>query len=286
MSEHGSGAGHRHDHGPEVRSLDLARPGTKTRVLAIASGKGGVGKSSVAVNLAATFARRGFVVSILDADVYGFSIPQMLGVTVAPEVVDHHVLVPPISHGVGCISMGFFVEDEEPLMWRGPMLHKALNQFLVDVQWGEPDFLIVDMPPGTGDVALSMAQLLPAAETYVVTTPQPAAQRVAQRSGAMARESRVPLMGVIENMSGYVDANGAEQQLFGAGGGQALAQQLEVPLLAQIPLNQALREGGDSGVPVVVSDPESVVALAFVGLVDQILSLRPPRIFRDELKVV
>ena len=176
---------------------------SKARVIGVSSGKGGVGKSSVTVNLAVALARAGFTVGLLDADVYGFSVPAMLGVAEAsPEMVEGAV-VPPVAHGVRVMSMGFFVEDDKPVIWRGPMLHKALEQFLVDIEWGNPDFLLIDMPPGTGDVALSMSQYLPASEVYVVTTPQPAARRVAQRSAYMARKLNLPLRGVIENMSWF-----------------------------------------------------------------------------------
>ena len=265
-----------HSHGAGV--IEVAKPGSKTRIINIASGKGGVGKSSVSVNLACVLAARGHSVGVLDTDVYGFSVPQMLGVTEPPGVVEHHVLIPPVRYGVACISMGLFVPDADPLLWRGPMLHKALNQFLTDVRWDEPDFLIVDTPPGTGDVALSMAQLLPMAETYVVTTPQPSAQRVAQRSAALAREHRLPVMGIIENMT-------SDDELFGAGGGQALADSIGTSLATQVPLSKALRVGADNGEPVVVSEPNSDVAAAFSKLAVYIETHRSPRITRSELTV-
>ncbi len=219
-------------------------PGSRTRILGISSGKGGVGKSTVAVNLAVALARAGHSVGILDADVYGFSVPKMLGIDQDPVVIDD-MIIPPVAYGVGCISIGFFVGDDQPVMWRGPMLHKALEQFLVDVYWGDPDFLVVDMPPGTGDVALSMSQYLPRSEIYVVTTPQAAAQRVAQRTAYMAKKVNMPLRGVIENMSWFTGDDGRRYELFGQGGGQSLAASLGVPLLAQLPLVPALREGGD-----------------------------------------
>jgi ATP-binding protein involved in chromosome partitioning len=258
--------------------------GSGTRVIGVTSGKGGVGKSSVTVNLAATFARRGYEVAVLDADVYGFSVPKMLGIVDEPNVV-HEMLIPPIANGVRCISIGFFVDDDKPIMWRGPMLHKALEQFLTDVEWGNPDYLFVDMPPGTGDVAMSMAQYLPTAEIIVVTTPQPAAQRVAQRSGMMAREINLPLAGVVENMSWFTGNDGERYELFGSGGGQALAEKLSVPLLGQIPLAVQLREGGDEGNPVVVSNPESEVAFGFEQLAQQLEKTAPRRVYREELRV-
>ena len=209
---------------------------SNTRVLAIASGKGGVGKSSVTTNLAVALAQRGKKVAAVDADVWGFSMPRMLGIDRPPTVIDD-VIVPPDANGVTLISMGFFAREDQPVVWRGPMLHKALEQFLTDVHWGEPDYLIVDMPPGTGDIALSMAQFLPRAEVVVVTTPQPAAQKVAQRAAYMARKVNLAVIGVIENMSWFTcDHGDASTALFGEGGGQELADQLDVPLLGQVPL--------------------------------------------------
>ena len=255
-----------------------------TRVLGISSGKGGVGKSSVTVNLAVSLAKAGYSVGLLDADVYGFSVPKMLAVTQAPLVLDQ-LLVPPVAYGVRCMSMGFIVEDDQPVVWRGPLLHKALEQFLVDVYWGRPDFLLVDMPPGTGDVALSMAQYLPRAEIFVVTTPQPAAQRVAQRSAIMARQLKLPLRGVIENMSGFTGDDHKRYELFGSGGGEGLARSLGVGLLAKIPFVPAVREGGDSGRPIVVADPESEVAVAFTSLAQAVAGMGPARVYRSELSV-
>jgi ATP-binding protein involved in chromosome partitioning len=279
------GNGNGHSHGPDERRIPFAAAGSRTRILGITSGKGGVGKSSVTVNLAATLARRGHDVAILDADVYGYSVPGMLGVRDEP-VVEDDMVIPPEVHGVRCISLGFFVEDDKPVMWRGPMLHKALEQFLVDVEWGTPDYLLVDMPPGTGDVAMSMAKMLPGAEIYVVTTPQPAAQRVAQRSGAMAREIDLPLAGVIENMSWFAGDDGKRYELFGNGGGAALAERLQVPLLAQLPLVPALREGADEGRPVVVDDASSEIGFAFEQLAIKIEKAGPRRIYREELKIL
>lgn len=280
--DHGDHAGHAH--GPTKRVIPFANPRSHTRVLAITSGKGGVGKSSITVNLAVALAELGHDVAVLDADVYGFSVPGMLGVDDEPDVIDGMV-VPPSAHGVQCISLGFFVEEDHPVMWRGPMLHKALEQFLVDVEWGSPDYLLVDMPPGTGDVAISMAGYVPGAEVYVVTTPQLAAQRVAQRSGALARELRLPIAGVIENMSWLTTEVGGRLELFGAGGGAALATQLNVPLLAQVPFSAALQQGGDSGVPVAVSEPTGDATLALATLAKTIEGAGPRRRYRDELRV-
>ncbi len=258
--------------------------GAKARVLGVSSGKGGVGKSSVTVNTAIALARQGHDVAILDADVYGFSIPKMLGITQDPVVIDD-MIVPPVAHGVKVISIGFFVEENQPVMWRGPMLHKALEQFLVDVYWGDPDYLLIDMPPGTGDVALSMAQYLPKSEVFVVTTPQAAAQRVAQRTAFMARKVNLPLRGVVENMSWFTGHDGTRYELFGAGGGAALAEELGVPLLGQVPLVPALREGGDIGLPVTVSDPEGEASQAFDAIAATIATMGPARVFRSELKI-
>jgi ATP-binding protein involved in chromosome partitioning len=243
-----------------------------------------VGKSSVTVNTAVALSRLGHRVAVLDADVYGFSIPKMLGITRNPMVVED-LFVPPVAHGVKVISIGFFVEDDQPVMWRGPMLHKALEQFLVDVFWGHLDFLVVDMPPGTGDVALSMAQYLPGSEVFVVTTPQPAALRVAQRSAYMARKVNLPLRGVIENMSWFTGDDGKRYEIFGSGGGAALAEALGVPLVGQVPLVPELRVGGDVGLPVTVSDPEGEVARAFDGIARRIAAMGPGRVFRPELKI-
>jgi ATP-binding protein involved in chromosome partitioning len=270
--------------GPAGRVNQFMTPGSRTRVLAISSGKGGVGKSSVTVNLAIALATKGHRVGILDADVYGYSVPRMLGLTEAPSV-EAEQIVPPEAYGVSCVSMGFFVGEDQPVMWRGPMLHKALEQFLVDVAWGEPDFLVVDMPPGTGDVALSMAQYLPRCEFFVVTTPQAAAQRVAQKTAFMARKLKLPLRGVIENMSWFTGDDGKRYELFGAGGGQSLADDLGVPLIGQVPLVAAVREGGDVGVPVIVSAPDSEAARAFTALAERVDALGPARIYKRELRV-
>jgi ATP-binding protein involved in chromosome partitioning len=254
------------------------------RVIAVSSGKGGVGKSSVTVNLAVALASGGYRVGLLDADVYGFSVPAMLGLSGEPAVNQGRV-APLQAFGLSVMSMGFFVSDDQPVIWRGPMLHKALEQFLADVDWGRPDFLVVDMPPGTGDVALSMSEYLPASEIYVVTTPQPAARRVAQRSAYMARKLNLPLRGVIENMSWFSAPDGTRHEIFGHGGGAQLAEELGVPLLGQVPLVPAIREGGDAGLPVVVADPSSVAAEAFRQVADRIVGLGRSRVFRQELRI-
>lgn len=266
------------------RQNQFMEPGAKTRVIGVSSGKGGVGKSSVTVNLAIALAKKGYEVGLLDADVYGFSVPKMLGISRNPLLIDD-LMLPPVAYGVRCISVGFFVADETPVIWRGPMLHKALEQFLVDVFWGDLDFLLLDMPPGTGDVALSMGQYLSKSEILVVTTPQPAAQRVAQRSAYAARQMKLPLRGVIENMSWFVGDDGKRYLLFGEGGGKALADDLGVPLLAQIPLVPDLRSGGDEGMPITAAEPDSEASKAFDALASGIESLGPARVYRSELKV-
>jgi ATP-binding protein involved in chromosome partitioning len=236
------------------------------------------------VNLALSLAKQGHEVGILDADVYGFSVPKMLGIDQEPVVLDD-MLVPPVGFGIKCISIGFFVDDETPVIWRGPMLHKALEQFLVDVFWGDLDFLLIDMPPGTGDVALSMAQYLPRSEIYVVTTPQAAAQRVAQRTAYFAKKVNLPMRGVIENMSWFTGDDGKRYQIFGEGGGALLASDLGVPLLGQIPLVPAVRVGGDEGYPVVAADPTGEAAQAFEAVAKAIESQGRARVFRSELKI-
>ena len=286
-----AGEDHGHSHGQsatlgheEGRPNSFMLPRSKTRILGVSSGKGGVGKSSVAVNLAVVLARMGHDVGLLDADVYGFSVPKMIGIDSDPLIIGD-LLVPPTAHGVRCLSMGFFVDDETPVIWRGPMLHKALEQFSVDAYWGEPDFLVVDMPPGTGDVTLSLGQYLPKTEVVVVTTPQPAAQRVAQRSAHAAKKLGLSVRGVIENMSWFTGNDGTRYELFGAGGGAQLAEGLGVPLLGQVPLVPALRQGGDEGVPVVVGEPDGVAAAAFDRLATAIAELGPARVYRSELTV-
>jgi ATP-binding protein involved in chromosome partitioning len=228
-----------------------------TTVIAVASGKGGVGKSSVTVNLACALAAEGHRVGILDADVWGFSVPRMMGVTGKP-VGFNDMILPMESHGVKVISMGFFVPEETPVIWRGPMLHKAIEQFLGDVYWGDLDFLLCDLPPGTGDVSISLASFLPGASMLVVTTPQEAARKVAERAGKMAERTNLRPIGVIENMSWFVCPHcGEPTPIFGQGGGNEAAETLGVPLFAQVPLEPALREGGDDGAPIVVTDPDS-----------------------------
>jgi ATP-binding protein involved in chromosome partitioning len=279
----GTQAAHGHAEG---RAIPFADPDSRTRVLLIASGKGGVGKSSVTTNLAVSLAQRDKSVAVVDADVWGFSIPKMLGIDRAPVVLDE-MLLPPEAHGVRCISIGFFAEEDQPVIWRGPMLHKALEQFLTDVYWDEPDYLIVDLPPGTGDVSISLAQMLPGAEMYVVTTPQAAAQRVAQRAGFMAHKVNIKVRGVIENMSWFTGDDGTRYELFGRDGGAALAETLGVPLVAQVPLIAALREGGDTGDPIVVSDPDGEAARIFTAMAETIDVELAPTIRRHrELKLI
>jgi ATP-binding protein involved in chromosome partitioning len=280
-------AGSQQAHGhAEGRAIPFADPASGTRVLLIASGKGGVGKSSVTTNLAVALARRGESVAIVDADVWGFSIPRMLGVDRPPTVIDE-MLIPPEAHGVRCISMGFFAREDQPVIWRGPMLHKALEQFLTDVYWDDPDYLIVDLPPGTGDISLSLAQFLPRAEVYVVTTPQPAAQRVAQRAAFMAHKVNLEVKGVIENMSWFTGDDGKRYELFGAGGGQDLAERLEVPLLGQVPLTPELREGADSGHPLVAEQPDSEAGQVFARIAERIaVELAPTRRYNPALRII
>ncbi len=240
----------------------------RTRVIAIASGKGGVGKSSLTVNLAAALDELGQEVGVIDADVYGHSIPHMLGVHQRPIVVDK-MIVPPVRGRMKLISIGNFLDENAPVMWRGPMLHRALEQFLSDVHWGELDTVVVDMPPGTGDMAISLGQLLPRAEVLVVTTPQPLAQEVAARAAMMAQKTGQKLLGVVENMSG---------DMFGSGGGAQLAEELGVSLLGTVPLDAALREAGDTGAPVVETNPESESARAIVEIAEAVLAARPAAI--------
>ena len=280
-------AGSQQAHGhAEGRTIPFADPGSRTRVLLIASGKGGVGKSSVTTNLGIALAQRGRSVAIVDADVWGFSIPRMLGVDRPPVLIDK-MIIPPEAYGVRCMSMGFFVEEDQPVIWRGPMLHKALEQFLTDVYWDDPDYLVVDLPPGTGDISLSLAQFLPRAELYVVTTPQPAAQKVAQRAAAMAEKVRLDVKGVIENMSWFTGDDGTRYEIFGAGGGQALADDVDVPLLGRIPLVPKLREGGDDGHPIMAVDPESEAAQAFAAIAERVdVELAPTRRYNPELTII
>ncbi|MEV7972564.1 P-loop NTPase [Cellulomonas sp. NPDC089187] len=256
--------------GPEP-VIPFSQPTSLTKVYAIASGKGGVGKSSVTANLAAAMAADGLRVGVVDADIYGFSLPRMLGVSQPPTRVDE-MLLPPIAHEVKVISIGMFVPPGQPVVWRGPMLHRALQQFLADVFWGDLDVLLLDLPPGTGDIAISVAQLLPGSELIVVTTPQAAAAEVAERAGSIAAQTRQQLVGVVENMAWLEQPDGSRLELFGSGGGARVAENLStlsgstVPLLGQIPLDIQLREAGDGGTPVVLSDPDSPAAVALRGV--------------------
>ena len=234
-----------------------------TRVIAVCSGKGGVGKSTLTANLAVAFSGLGKSVGVLDADVYGHSIPHILGINQKPVLVDK-MIVPPVNHDLKLMSIGFFLDDNQPVMWRGPMLHRALEQFLSDVHWGSLDLLVVDMPPGTGDVAISLGQLLPRAETLVVTTPQPAAHEVASRAGVMAQKTGMRLIGVVENMTGDV---------FGSGGGERLAEELGVPLLGRVPLDARLRECGDAGEPLLVAGQDSPAAEELTKIAEAVLAL-------------
>lgn len=251
--------------------IPFAQPTSLTKVYAIASGKGGVGKSSVTANLAVAMAADGLRVGVIDADIYGFSIPRLLGVTQPPTKVDD-MLMPPVAFDVKVVSIGMFVPAGQPVVWRGPMLHRALQQFLADVFWGDLDVLLLDLPPGTGDIAISVAQLLPSSEVVVVTTPQVAAAEVAERAGSVAQQTRQNVVGVVENMSWLEQPDGSRLELFGAGGGARVAENLtrtngaEVPLLGQVPLDVTLREDGDSGTPVVLAHPESPAAVALRGV--------------------
>jgi ATP-binding protein involved in chromosome partitioning len=234
-------------------------PGTLTKIYAVTSGKGGVGKSTTTANLAVALAARGLKVGLLDADVFGFSIPGILGIPSAKPTPVGDLMMPPVAHGVAVISIGMFVDGQTAVSWRGPLLHRTIQQFLTDVWWGDLDVLLLDLPPGTGDVAISIGQLLPHSEVLVVTTPQPAAADVAERSGLVARQTGQTVIGIVENMTG---------ELFGSGGGDALAARLEVPVLARIPLSRPLREGGDAGAPVVLADPTDPAAVAILALAD------------------
>jgi ATP-binding protein involved in chromosome partitioning len=233
-----------------------------SNVVCIGSGKGGVGKSTITANLAAALAADGKKVGVLDADVWGYSIPRMFGVSGRPPVSPQRKILPLEGHGVKVMSIGFFVEEDSAVVWRGPMLHKALTQFLEDVEWGELDFLLVDLPPGTGDVSMTLAQLLPQAKFLIVTTPQPVAQKVARRAAEMAHKVDLEIGGVIENMAAFVTPDGERYALFGEGGGQALADELDVPMLGKVPLTMPLREQSDAGVPLVFTDPDDPAAQA------------------------
>jgi ATP-binding protein involved in chromosome partitioning len=260
-------------------------PESRTRVILMSSGKGGVGKSSVSVNVAVALAQLGQQVGILDADIYGFSVPKMMNIQGEPVVIEG-MIMPPVAYDVSVVSAGYFVPEDQALVWRGPMLHKLLEQFLTDVHWGEPNFLILDMPPGTGDISLSIAQYLPRAEVIIVTTPNAAAQRVAQRMAAMADKVNLRVTGVIENMSWFTGNDGEKYELFGNGGGADLAEKLGVPLVGQIPLVSEIRAGGDVGMPIVVSDPDSEAAKAYRMIAEHLIDNGPTRRYRSELKIM
>jgi ATP-binding protein involved in chromosome partitioning len=280
--------------GTAEKEIPFARPGSLTRVYAVASGKGGVGKSSVTVNLAAAMAAQGLKVGVVDADIYGHSVPRMLGIDSRPTQVEQ-MIMPPSAHGVAVISIAMFTPRNTPVVWRGPMLHRALQQFLADVFWGDLDVLLLDLPPGTGDIAISVAQLVPSAELLIVTTPQVAAAEVAERAGTIAMQTHQRIAGVVENMSGFPCPHcGDVVEVFGSGGGEKVSRSLsrttgtDVPLLGQVPLDVRLREGGDNGVPLVISDPDAPAAVALTsvatrlggrprGLAGQSLSISPVR---------
>lgn len=261
-------------------AIPFADPDTRTRVIAVASGKGGVGKSSMTVNLATAMAAQGLTVGIVDADIYGHSVPGLMGSEEqGPTLVDE-MIMPPIAHGVRHISVGQFVEGNAPVVWRGPMLTRAIQQFLGDVYWGDLDVLFMDLPPGTGDVAITVAQLVPNAELLIITTPQAAAAEVAERAGTIAQQTDQKIAGVIENMSGMTMPDGTVLNIFGEGGGDHVAERLtqltdsDVKLLGSVPLDPKLREHGDTGTPVVISDPDSPAAKAVLEIVDK-LKVRP-----------
>jgi ATP-binding protein involved in chromosome partitioning len=274
--------------------IPFAQPGSRTRVYAVASGKGGVGKSSVTVNLAAALAMRGLSVGVVDADIYGHSVPRMLGVSAGPTRVEDMIMPPQATHGIKVISIGMFTPGNVAVVWRGPMLHRALQQFLADVYWGDLDVLLLDLPPGTGDVAISLAQLLPTAEILVVTTPQMAAAEVAERAGAIALQTHQRVIGVVENMSWLELPDGTRMEIFGSGGGATVADSLTraigapVPMLGQVPLDPRVRETGDAGTPIVLADPSCAAATALTAIADGLavrreslagkpLGLRPAR---------
>lgn len=251
-------------------------PDSLTRILCVTSGKGGVGKSTLTANLAVALAERGLAVGVVDADVFGFSIPGLLGVGGSRPTRVGELILPPVAHGVKVISIGMFTEPGTAVSWRGPMLHRTMQQFLTDVFFGDLDILLIDLPPGTGDVAISLGQLLPQAEVLVVTTPQAAAADVAERSALVARQTGQSVLGVVENMAGLPQPDGSVLELFGTGGGEAVSQRLEAPLLASIPLSIALREGGDAGAPVVLTDPGDPAAAAILALADRLVVRSTP----------
>lgn len=255
-------------------------PDSLTRVIAVTSGKGGVGKSSITVNLAATVSRQGFSVGIIDADVFGFSIPGLLGIpSLQPTQIDD-MMLPPVAHDIKVLSIGMFLGSEQAVAWRGPLLHRTLEQFLTDSYFGDLDFLFLDLPPGTGDIAISVGQLLPHAEILVVTTPQPSASDVAWRSGDVARQTGQTVLGVIENMSGFTVADGTRLDVFGSGGGQKVADRLQVPLLGSLPLSPNLREAGDEGTPLVIADPDNAVSKLLREIAQKIVRSGPSKVGR------
>jgi ATP-binding protein involved in chromosome partitioning len=254
----------------------FARSDSRTQVIAVGSGKGGVGKSTTTVNLAASLAKLGHSVGLLDADVWGFSIPRMLGIHERPTVVED-MIMPPEMFGVKVVSIGLFTNEDNPVVWRGPMLHKALQQFLADVHWDEPEYLLIDLPPGTGDVSISIAQFVPGAAMVVVTTPQAVAEKVAQRAGFMAEKTGLKVTGVIENMSYFRGDDGKQYRIFGEGGGAELANRLGVPLLAEVPIDMELREFADKGAPIVLQAPHSEVAQALDRAARELVNLVPPK---------
>ncbi|MFD3688050.1 Mrp/NBP35 family ATP-binding protein [Nocardiopsis sp. NPDC058631] len=263
--------------GQAEKEIPFAKPNSLTKVFAVASGKGGVGKSSVTVNLAAALAAQGHKVGVVDADIYGHSVPRMLGTSDFPTKVEDMIL-PPTAHGIKVISVGMFTQGNQPVVWRGPMLHRALQQFLADVFWGDLDVLLMDLPPGTGDIAISTAQLLPSAELLIVTTPQMAAAEVAERAGAITTQTHQRIAGVIENMSYFLPPGGGEPlHLFGEGGGQTVADALTktlgttIPLLGQVPLDTRLREGGDEGMPLVLSEPDTEASKVISGIAESLV---------------
>ncbi len=261
--------------GTETRESPFAKD-ARTNVVLVASGKGGVGKSSITANLACALAERGHSVGLLDADVYGYSIPRMMGATRAPVMLGDDLILPVESHGVRLMSVGFMASDDQPVIWRGPMLHKALTSFVTEVFWDDPDYLLVDLPPGTGDVALSLASLAPTAKLVIVTTPQLAAQRVARRAAGMAQRVDLEVLGVVENMSWFVAPDtGVRYEIFSGGGGAALADELRVPLLGQVPLESDVARAGDEGTPVVLSRPEAAAAVALAKVADLLIERAP-----------
>lgn len=256
---------------------DRFGPNSLTRVIAVTSGKGGVGKSTVAVNLAVALARRGQRVGLLDADVFGFSVPGLLGIDGEKPTKVGDMILPPVAHGVAVISIGMFVDPHTPVSWRGPMLHRTVRQFLADVYYGDIDVLVCDLPPGTGDVAISLGQMIPHAEVLVVTTPQATASDVAERSGLVARQLGQRVIGVVENMADWTDSNGIAHAMFGSGGGDDVAERLEVPVLGTLPLTPAVIAAGNDGEPVVASAPDDPASVALVALTDAVIAAAPKR---------